>query len=124
MIAQIDQARRHRYPDASDAPARWLNLISGKLMGVKARLDDPAFPRSDRTKAEELLVDLNHCYENLQILGRADTTQVADFVVRALHRWFEKTDRECDYLFTTGTTFKVEPLYDAPPAEFFHPDHR
>jgi hypothetical protein len=124
MRAQIDQARRRRYPKASDAPAKWLSLIAGKLMGVQARLDDAAFLRDDRTKAELLLVDINSCYDDLQILGRADTTQVASFVVSALHRWFVRTDPDCDYLFTTGIMFEVEPLYDGPPPEFFHETHR
>jgi hypothetical protein len=123
LRAQIEQARRRRFPKASDAPAKWLRLIAGRLMGVQARLDDQTFLHGDRTKSEMLLVDLNNCYDDLQYLARADTTQVADFVVSALHRWFEKTDSSCDYLFTSGITFEIEPLYEGPPPEFFHPDH-
>lgn len=124
MRAQVDQACRRRYPTASDAPAKWLQLISGKLKGVEVRLNDPDFLADDRTKAELLLTDIKSCYDDLQILGRADTTQVADFVVSALHRWFIRTDPACDYLFTSGITFEVEPIYDGPPPEFFHEKHR
>jgi len=124
MRAQIDQARRRRYPHASDAPAKWLSLIAGKLQGVEARLNDPQYLRDDRAKAETLLVDINSCYDDLQILGRADSTQVAEYVVSALHRWFVRTDPKCDYLFASGIMFEVEPLYDGPPAEFFHDSHR
>lgn len=119
---QIDQARRCRYPTASDAPAKWLNLIAGKLMGVQQRLAGDEY-RSDREKAEAILVDLNSCYDDLQSLERADTGHVAEFVVSALYRLFVRVDPDCDYLFTSGITFEVEPLYEGPPL-IFHEDHR
>ena len=120
MRAQVDQARRRRYPTTSDAPAKWLNLIAGKLATIRAQLSGPV---NSREKAESLLVDLVSCYDDLQILARADTTQVADFVVSALHRWFIKADDDCDYLFASGINFEVEPLYDAAPPDLLHEDH-
>lgn len=119
---QIDQARRYRYPTASDAPAKWLNLIAGKLAGVQDRLSDREY-HEDREKAEGLLVDLSSCYDDLQILERADTAHVAEFVVSALYRLFNKIDPDCDYLFASGINFEVAPLYDGPPP-MFHDDHR
>jgi hypothetical protein len=124
MRAQIDEVRRRRYPTASEAPAKWLGLAAGKLMSVQARLEQLTPLEADREHVEKLLVDLNSCYDDLEILGRADTTQVADFVVSALHRWFVATDPDCDYLFTSGIMFEIEPLYDGPPPEVFHDEHQ
>lgn len=119
---QIDQARRYRYPTASEAPAKWLNLIAGKLKGVQYRLDQGEHLKS-REKAEEILSVLTSCYDDLQILERADTAHVAEFVVSALYRIFVKVDEHCDYLFASGISFEVEPLYDGPPT-IHHEDHR
>src|SRR5689334_16516585 len=122
MRAQIDQARRRRYPRASDAPAKLLALVAGKLKGVEERLKKPDYLQ-DRTKAETLLVDLYSCYDDLRELEEADTTQVADFVVSALWRWFDRANPGCDYVFTSGISFEVSPFESRQPP-FFHDDHR
>ncbi len=122
MRVQVEQARRRQYPNASDAPAKWLALVSARLQDVALQLDQ-GHVEGDRLKAENLLVDINRCYDDLQVLSRADTTQVADYLVRGLRRWFALADPDCDYLFTSGINFEVEPLYDDPPAEISHQDY-
>ncbi len=39
MRVQVEQARRRQYPNASDAPAKWLALVSARLQDVALQLD-------------------------------------------------------------------------------------
>jgi hypothetical protein len=125
MRVQIEQARRRQYPAASDIPAKWLNLISGRLKSAEAlvnTLPKPTAPDRD-LKAEILLVEITSCYEDLEVLARADVSQVDYFVVGALSAWFKTTDPSAGYLFTSGSNFEVVPLFDGGPAESWHPDY-
>jgi hypothetical protein len=129
MRLQIERAKRSQFPDASDVPAKWLAYVDGRLKSIELRLnrlkDLPSDSRAD-LHAEELLTNINSCYEALEVLARADTTQVADYVVTPLMRWFKKADPASEYLFTSDTLFEVFPLFEGNlrEAEAAHPDHQ
>ena len=129
MRLQIEQAKRSHFPGASDVPARWLAYIDGKLKTAELGLDSlknlPADARAD-LQAEGLLTRILSCDEDLDVLSRADTTQVADFVVTSLMRWFKTADPSSEYLFTSDNVFEVSQLFEdnLQEAEATHPDHR
>jgi hypothetical protein len=68
--------------------AKWLCYIAARLKASETRLGNlPPPGDADRdVLAEDTLVEIMACYEELQILEKADTTQVADYVVRSLKR--------------------------------------
>jgi hypothetical protein len=82
----------------------------------------PADARAD-LQAEGLLTRILNCEEDLDVLHRADTSQVADFVVTPLMRWFKTADPTCEYLFTSDNVFEVSQLFedDNRAAETIHP---
>jgi len=128
MRLQIERAKRSHFPGASDVPARWLAYIDGKLktaeLGLNGLKDLPSDARTD-LQAEWLLTRILSCDEDLDVLARADTTQVADFVVTALMRWFKAVDHTSEYLFTSDNVFEVSQLFEdnLQEAEATHPDH-
>ncbi len=115
MRLQIERAKRLSFPGASDVPARWLAYIDRKLATVEMKLDSlrdlPADARAD-LQAEGLLTRILACEEDLDVLDRADTGQVADFVVTPLMRWFKTADGCSEYLFTSDTLFEVSQLFE------------
>lgn len=129
MRLQIEQAKRLSFPGASAVPARWLAYIDRKLATVEMKLDSlrdlPADARAD-LQAEGLLTRILACEEDLDVLDRADTGQVADFVVTPLMRWFKTADRSSEYLFTSDTLFEVSQLFEKETraAEEVHPKFR
>src|ERR1044072_4892381 len=116
MRLQIERAKRLHFPGASDMPARWLAYIDGKLKTAELGLNDlqdlPSDARID-LQAEGLLTRILACDEDLEVLTRADTTQVADFVVTPLMRWFKAVDHSSEYLFTCDNVFEVSPIFEA-----------
>jgi hypothetical protein len=129
MRLQIERAKRLHFPGASDMPARWLAYIDGKLKTAELGLNDlqdlPSDARID-LQAEGLLTRILACDEDLEVLTRADTTQVADFVVTPLMRWFKAVDHSSEYLFTCDNVFEVSPIFEANQheANARHSDHR
>jgi hypothetical protein len=122
LRSELEQARRRQYPDAAHMPAKWLALIAGRLMSVETLLQSKK-PANRDLLAQSLLTELNDCYRALQLLHAADSTQVAYFVVRGLRRWFVRTDKQNEYLFTSGTNFETELLQSDRPVEYFHDAH-
>ena len=111
MRLQIERARRHQFPAASDVPAKWLAYIEGRLKSIEFQLNNPPMAAEADIVSQRLLTNLFACYEELDHLSRADTTQVADYVVMALLRWFDAANSDCDYLFTADKEFELEPLF-------------
>jgi hypothetical protein len=129
MRLQIERAKRLSFPGVSDVPARWLAYVDRKLATVELKLDSlrdlPADGRAD-LQAEGLLTRILACEEDLDVLDRADTGQVADFVVTPLMRWFRTADGSSEYLFTSDTLFEVSQLFEDEnqAAEDVHPKFR
>jgi hypothetical protein len=112
MRTQVAQARRRQYPDSANVVAKWLAYIAARLKATERQLGDlPPPGAADRDMlAEDTLVEILACYEELEILEKADTSQVADYVVTALKRSFVRADADCDYLFACGTRFELSVL--------------
>ena len=112
MRTQVAQARRRQYPDSANVAAKWLSYIAARLKATERQLGDlPPPGAADRDMlAEDTLVEILACYEELQILEKADTSQVADYVVTSLKRLFVRADVNCDYLFACGTRFELAVL--------------
>ena len=114
LRSQVGQARGRQYPQAGDVPARWLARIERQLAKAEADLDAQDF--SD-LEAEGIHIAIVQCYEDLDVLRRADTSQVSYPVVQALRRWFVRTDPDCGYLFTSGMAFEITTVIDDDEAE-------
>jgi hypothetical protein len=121
MCTQVESARRRHYPDAAGVPAIWLSYIDRRLRNAEGRLTKLARPLTDERKlkleASALQTELVSCYDDLEVLRNADSSQVAHFLVRALKRWFDCADHDCDYLFTSGINFEILALYEKKPEE-------
>lgn len=126
MRLQIERARRRQFPAASSVPAKWLAYVDGWLKSIEWQLANPTTAASADVSAEHLLTTINACYEALDHLSRADTSQVADYVVGALLRWFEEANRDCDYLFTAEKEFELFTLFvkSEMEVEAPHDDHQ
>ncbi|MCP3415738.1 hypothetical protein NLM16_16690 [Bradyrhizobium brasilense] len=125
MRLQVERARRRQFPAASDVPAKWLAYIDGRLKSIEVELETSNSAADSYTLSQRLLTNLFACYEELDHLSRADTSQVADYVVLALLRWFNKTNDGCDYLFTADKEFELDPLLVKADmeVEFHHAHH-
>lgn len=126
MRLQIERARRRQFPGASDVPAKWLAYIDGRLKSIEWQLENPTTGASREVSADYLLTNIFACYEALDHLSRADTTQVADYVVISLLRWFSEANPDCDYLFTAEKEFELVALFASSEmeAEIQHPAHQ
>jgi hypothetical protein len=126
MRIEIDRARRRQFPDATDVPAKWLAYVDGRLKSIEMLLERPTSSADADISAENLLTNITACYQSLDYLARADSSQVADYVVMSLMRWFRRANDACDYLFTADKEFESVPLFvkDEGEAEVLHSDHQ